>query len=374
MTTNLSRRSWLQRSAMAAAILPVSRWYQPDSYTSRSGSPFPASIIRLNSNENAYGPSQAARDAVMDSLNEANRYPRHFMASLREEIARRENLTPEHILLTAGSTELLGLVGLVYGLQGGELVACNPTFDFMLLYAERLGCQWARTPLTSTYQYDLNGLDKATGANTKLIFICNPNNPTGIEIPADELRSFCETQAKKYPVYVDEAYLELSPGGRESSMASLVDSNPNIIIGRTFSKVHGLAGLRIGYAVANPVTIELLSNFHIGRGMTISSTSANAAIACLKDPEFEAFSRSKIIEGREMVCKAFDKWGVEYLPSATNFVMFRNDKFSMDPVAAMEKEDILIRKYDHIPGWTRVSIGTIEEMQEFIIAAQKYIA
>lgn len=296
------------------------------------------------------------------------------MALLREEIARRENLTPEHILITAGSTELLGLVGLVYGLQGGELVACNPTFDFMLLYAERLGCNWSRTPLTSTYQYDLNGLDKATGPNTKLIFICNPNNPTGIEIPADELRSFCETQAKKYPVYVDEAYLELSPGGRESSMAGLVDSNPNIIVGRTFSKVHGLAGLRIGYAVANPVTISLLSNFHIGRGMTISSASANAAIACLNDTEFEAFSRSKIIEGREMICKAFDKWGVEYLPSATNFVMFRNDKFSMDPVEAMEKEDILIRKYDHIPGWTRVSVGTIEETQAFITAAQKYIA
>ena len=373
MTTNLSRRSWLQRSAMAAAILPVSRWYQPDPYASKTGSPFPARIIRLNSNENAYGPSQAARDAVMDSLNEANRYPRHFMASLREAIARRENLTPDHILLTAGSTELLGLVGLAYGLQGGELVACNPTFDFMLLYAERLGCRWARTPLTSTYQYDLNGLDKATGPNTKLIFICNPNNPTGIEIPTAELRTFCEVQAKKYPVYIDEAYLELSPGGRESSMAGLVDSNPNIIVGRTFSKVHGLAGLRIGYAVANPVTIELLSHFHIGRGMTISSASANAAIACLNDPEFEAFSRSKIIEGREMVCKAFDKWGVEYLPSATNFVMFRNDKFSMDPVAAMEKEDILIRKYDHIPGWTRVSVGTTGEMEEFIAAAHKYI-
>ncbi|MBK9103942.1 MAG: histidinol-phosphate aminotransferase family protein [Saprospiraceae bacterium] len=322
MTTNLSRRSWLQRSAMAAAILPVSRWYQPDSYISRSGSPFPASIIRLNSNENAYGPSQAARDAVMDSLNEANRYPRHFMASLREEIARRENLTPEHILLTAGSTELLGLVGLVYGLQGGEVVACNPTFDFMLIYTERLGCRWSRTPLTSTYQYDLQGLAKATGPDTKLIFICNPNNPTGIEIPNGELRAFCETQAKKYPVYVDEAYIELSPNGRESSMASLVDSNPNLIVGRTFSKVHGLAGLRIGYAIANPVTIDLLANFHIGRGMTISSASANAAIACLKDAEFEAYSRRKIIEGREMVCKAFDNLGIEYMPSAANFVFF----------------------------------------------------
>jgi len=373
MTQNLSRRSWLQRSAMAAAILPISRWYQPDDGAFITGTTFPDGVIRLASNENAYGPSEAARKAIMESLREANRYPRQFTAALREEIARREGLTPDHVFLCAGSTELLGLAGLTYGLEKGELVACNPTFDFLMLYAERLGCNWARTPLTSTYQYDLNGLDKACGSNTKLIFVCNPNNPTGIEIPNAELRSFCETQAKKYPVYVDEAYVELSPNGRESSMAGLVDSNPNIIVGRTFSKVHGLAGMRIGYALANPVTIEHLSSFHTGRGMTVSCAAAAAALACLKDPDFESYSRTKIIEGREMVSKAFDKMGVEYMPSAANFIMFRNDKFSMDPVEAMENENILIRSYDYWPGWTRVSIGTTEEMEMFITAAQKYI-
>lgn len=358
---------------MAAAVLPISRWYQPEDYDSRSGPSLSEGTIRLASNENAYGPSEAARKAIIESLSEANRYPRHFTAALREEIARREGLTPDHVFLTAGSTELLGLAGLTYGLEKGELVACNPTFDFLMLFAERLGCSWARTPLTSSYQYDLNGLDKACGSNTKLIFVCNPNNPTGIEIPNAELRSFCETHAKKHPVYVDEAYVELSPNGRGSSMAGLVDSNPNIIVGRTFSKVHGLAGMRIGYALANPITIELLSSFHTGRGMTVSCAAAAAALACLKDSDFETFSRNKIIEGREMVSKAFDKMGVEYMPSATNFIMFRDDKFSIHPVEAMKKENILIRSYDYWPGWTRVSIGTVEEMQVFISAAQKYV-
>ena len=374
MTQSLSRRSWLKTSAMAAAVLPVSRWYQPDYSESSSKPRSLGGMIRLNMNENAYGPSEAARKAIIESLSEANRYPRYFTSALREEIAKRENLTPDHVLLTAGSTELLGLAGLVYGLEKGDLVACNPTFDFLLLYAERLGCSWGRTPLTQTYQQDLNGLDKACGSNTRLIFVCNPNNPTGIEIPTEELKSFCETQAKKYPVYVDEAYVELSPNGRNSSMASLVDSNPNIIVGRTFSKVHGLAGMRIGYAIANPKTIERMANLHTGRGMTISCAAAAAALACLNDPEFEAYSRTKIIEGREMVSKAFDKWGVEYLPSATNFIMFRNDKFSGDPVEAMEKENILLRKYDHLLGWTRVSIGTIDEMNAFLTAARKHIA
>ena len=147
---------------------------------------------------------------------------------------------------------------------------------------------------------------------------------------------------------MDEAYVELSPNGRASSMAGLVDSNPNIIIGRTFSKVHGLAGMRIGYALANPVTIELLESFHTGRGMTVSCAAASAALACLKDPDFETFSRTKIIEGREMVNKAFDKMGVEYMPSAANFIMFRMINFRW-PVEAM-KRNILIRSYDYWPG------------------------
>jgi histidinol-phosphate aminotransferase len=255
----------------------------------------------------------------------------------------------------------------------GELLACHPTFDFLMLYAERLGCQWSRTPLTNDYQYDLNALSNAAGANTKLIFVCNPNNPTGIEIPNDQLRQFCETQAVKYPVYVDEAYVELSPRGRESSMAGLVDQYPNIIVGRTFSKVHGLAGLRIGYGLANPLTIQRLASLHIGRSISLSSAAAAAALACLRDPEFEAFSRDKIIQGRERVCGAFDTWGVKYMPSATNFVYFENEKFATNPVEALEKENILVRSYDYMPGWTRVSIGTTEEMEAFIKAVGKYV-
>jgi len=108
--------------------------------------------------------------------------------------------------------------------------------------------------------------------------------------------------------------------------------------------------------------------------MTLSVPAAAAAMACLKDNTFEAFSRGKIIEGREMVCKAFNQWGVSYLPSAANFVFFKNEKFNGDPVTLLEKENILLRKYDYVPGWSRVSIGTVEEMQTFVSAAGKYIA
>ena len=373
MTTNLSRRAWLQRSAMAAAIIPVSGWYRREaalSYYETRGSVAP---LRLNANENAYGPGEAAKQAILDSLSEANRYPRNTIIQLKEAIAQNEGLTTKHVLMTAGSTELLGLTGLVYGLQKGELLACHPTYDFLLQYAERLGCTWARTPVDENFQCDLNALSKLAGKNTRLIFICNPNNPTGIEIPYETLKSFCETHAKDYPVYIDEAYIELSPNGKKNSMATLIDQYPNLIIGRTFSKVYGLAGMRVGYALAHPDTIAKLGNFHTGREWTVSVTSASAALASLQDKGFENMCREKIIEGRQMVCDAFDQWGVRYLPSAANFVFFNNDKFSLDPQKAMEQENILIRNYPGVKGWTRVSIGRVEEMQIFVEAAKKYV-
>ncbi len=276
-------------------------------------------------------------------------------------------------MITAGSSEILGLVGLTYGIEGGDVLGCHPTFDFAMRYAERIGCTWSRTPLTADYNYNLLGLDAETGPFTRLIFICNPNNPTGTEIPHAELRAFCLDQSRRHPVFVDEAYIEFSSRGRKNSMVDLVAEQPNVIVARTFSKIHGLAGLRVGYALAHPSTIALLKNYHTGRNVTVSSAGAAAASACLEDPEFESFCREKIVHGRGLVCMAFDSWGVDYMHSAASFICFKNDKFSMSPREAMQKENILIRDYDDFPGWSRVSIGTVPEMNTFIAAAKKYI-
>ncbi len=156
--TTLSRRQWLQKSAMAAAILPIAGWYDPFTQISKhyTGRQYSASgAIRLGLNENAYGPSESAKKAIIDSLTEANRYPRQFITDLKNKIAEREGLTAEHVMITAGSTELLGLAGLYFGLHGGEMLACHPTFDFLMAYAEKLKCKWDRTPLTADHQYDL---------------------------------------------------------------------------------------------------------------------------------------------------------------------------------------------------------------------------
>lgn len=374
--STLSRRRWLQYTATAAALLPVAKWYDPDRHDRRyysSRQLLSEGAIRLNSNENAYGPGDMARKAVVESLNEANRYPRQFISALKEEIAKREGLTPDHVMLTAGSTELLGLAGLYFGLHGGELLACHPTFDFLMAYAQRLKCTWDKTPVDQDWQYDLNTLSQKTNQNTKLIFICNPNNPTGVEINGETLKDFCNTYGSRYPVYVDEAYIELSDQGRSASMASLISQHPKLIVARTFSKVHGLAGLRIGYALAHPDIIAGMSDLHPGRSITLANTSAAAALASLHDQPFESFSRDRIREGRRMITDAFQSLNIRYLPSATNFIFFENEKFREDPVKAMANENIFIRSYADVPGWTRVSIGTIEEVKMFVEAIRKYV-
>lgn len=372
--TTLSRRAWLHRSALAAAALPISRWYQPGQAPLTAKPEDETDFIRLNFNENSYGPSDAARAAILANIAEANRYPWAIQQKLIQQIADRENTTPDNVMITAGSSEILGLVGLAYGIEGGEVLGCHPTFDFTMRYAERLGCTWSRTPLTEDYHCNLTALDAETGPDTRLIFICNPNNPTGVETNYTELRAFCLDQSRRYPVFIDEAYIEFSSKGRRNSMVDLAVENPNVVVSRTFSKIHGLAGLRVGYGIAHPATIELLKNYHTGRGMTVANTSVAAASACLDDPDFEEFCRKKIIQGREMVCMSFDQWGVEYMPSSASFVLFKNDKFSMNPKEAMQKEKILLRDYEDLPGWTRVSIGTVDEMKSFVAAAGKYIS
>ena len=228
-------------------------------------------------------------------------------------------------------------------------------------------------PLDANNQYDLATLGKMANGNTKLIFVCNPNNPTGVEIPYETLKDFCQSHASTYPVYVDEAYIELSSNGLKSSMASLIPSHHQLIVARTFSKVYGLAGMRIGYALAHPDIIKGMSDMHTGRTMTLSAPSAAAALACMKDSEFEEFSKSKIRQGIDIVSRAFEQWGVEYLPSSTNFIFFKNDKFSADPVKALAEQNIFIRNYEAVPGWSRVSIGTLEEMHSFVSAAGKLV-
>jgi histidinol-phosphate aminotransferase len=204
-------------------------------------------------------------------------------------------------MVSAGSTELLGVAGLMAGIQKGKLIACHPTFPFLMQYATQFAAEWVKVPMTNDHQYNLAGINEKLDGQTSMVFICNPNNPTGTELPRTMLEPFCTVVSQRCLVYVDEAYIELSSHGLKSSLASLTWDNPNLIIGRTFSKIYGMAGLRVGYAIAHPDTIEKMERLMTGGNVTPSVTSIEAAIASIGDDEFFQYCKEMNDQAKEMV-------------------------------------------------------------------------
>lgn len=201
--------------------------------------------VRLNSNENPYGPSDKARKAVIDILSEGNRYAFNELDDLKKTIAQKNGVDPSFVLLGAGSGELLVQTGIAFGINGGRVLSCYPTFTLLMSYAEQMGATWDRVDLNEKLEYNYQALLAAIKPDTKLVFFCNPNNPTGTFVNTDTVQSFCLEASKKTLVYADEAYLEFMEPAQQKSMVSLVQNNPNIVVSKTFSKIYGLAGLRI---------------------------------------------------------------------------------------------------------------------------------
>ena len=207
---------------------------------------------KLNSNENPYGPSKRVRAVMSNTFDRACRYPFANLRTLVEVIAEKEGVSKDHIVVTGGSTEGLRTAGLVYGLGQGEIIAADPTFQAMLRYAENFGAKVHRVALDEKLEHDLVAMANRINAKTRLIFICNPNNPTGTILDNSKLIDFCKSHDSKAVIFSDEAYYDFIMEAEYPSMVELVKEGRNVIVSRTFSKVYGLAGLRIGYLVAKP--------------------------------------------------------------------------------------------------------------------------
>jgi len=325
--------------------------------------PFPiGSIAKLNANENPYGPSQLVRQAITDNFDVACRYPSLVLKDLVNAIADKEEVSKDHIVITGGSTEGLKAAGLTYGLNGGELIAADPTFQSMLRYAENFGATVHRVTVDAYMKHDLEAMAKKVNPKTSLIFICNPNNPTGTLIEKDKLRDFCTTMDKKAMIFSDEAYYDFITDADYPSMIELVKEGRNIIVSKTFSKVFGMAGLRIGYLVAKPeIATRLKANV-----MAMTNTLAiEAAKMALKDTDFYKFSLAKNTECKQIIYKALDDLNLKYFPSHTNFVFFESGRHIRELSAAMAKENVLIgRPFPPFYTWARISTGTVEQVRQ----------
>ena len=353
----MNRRQWLKAGATAATGLAIRPYLSPD----QGLSPGP---IRLHSNENPYGPSLAAREAMTAAFAQANLYPFETYLPLERLIAEREGLTPEHVVLGAGSHEVLRMTAMAYGLAGGEVITAYPTYEGMERYARSIGAHVHRVPLDRNKVIDLQEMERRITQGVQLVFVCNPNNPTGTICPSGRLNAFCEEASRRAVVLVDEAYYELVDSSQYQSAVPMVAAGRNIIVSRTFSKAYGLAGLRVGYALARPDIAARLREYRTVGSVNIMGL--RAAIASYTDKAFVSESRAKISRSRNSVTNHLQDLGYSSLPAHANFIFFRLGRDIEAFQNSMEKRGILVgRPFPPYLDWCRLSIGTNAELTAF---------
>jgi histidinol-phosphate aminotransferase len=322
----------------------------------------PPGQIRLMFNENPYGPSPKALAEVAKILPMTAYYPGEIENDLMALFMERHNLDRDQVFLASGSNEGLQAAMMAFG-KRGKVISPALTYSDHLLYAEKLGVEVQRIPLRDNMAIDLEAMARAVNDSVSLIYLCNPNNPTGMAIDGDELRSFCREVGGRVPILIDEAYNELTDKPDYTSMVDLVRGGANILITRTFSKIFGMAGLRVGYGMGYPDIVSVVNDNVMA---WLNGVGLYAAYHSYLDEDFIAFSREKVIQGREMVNATFRRHGIEPLPSQTSFVYADIGRNADDFEAAMAARNVRIRgAYDGYDTFSRVSMGRLEELEIF---------
>lgn len=322
----------------------------------------PPGQIRLMFNENPYGPSPKALAEVAKILPMTAYYPGEIENDLMALFMERHNLDRGQVFLASGSNEGLQAAMMAFG-KRGKVISPALTYSDHLLYAEKLGVEVQRIPLRDDMAIDLEAMARAVDDSVSLIYLCNPNNPTGMAIDGDELRSFCRELEGRVPILIDEAYNELTDKPDYTSMVDLVRGGANILITRTFSKIFGMAGLRVGYGMGHPDIVSVVKDNVMAWP---NGVGLYAAYHSYLDEDFIAFSREKVLQGREMVNATFRRHGIEPLPSQTSFVYADIGRDADTFEAAMAARDVRIRgAYEGYDTFSRVSMGRLEELEIF---------
>ncbi len=369
----VNRRNWLKANAALVGTFLFSSVEARDAFyfekplQNTDNQP----LINLGSNENPYGFSPKALKAMTESLSKGNRYGFNAIEELRAALGTHHKLSKDNVLMGSGSSEILGLVAALASLKKGHIVSSNPVFRIWVTAAEQLGLTVNWLPLDKGMNQQLNLMADAVNPQTSLIYVCNPNNPTGTVLPDADLRAFVKKFAPQTLVLVDEAYTEYAGC---PSVSDLVMEFPNLIIAKTFSKVYGMAGLRVGYALAHPETIKKLGKFQPWNNAGVSNVSATAALAALTDADFVSMAKQKNEEVMAFTVDFLKKKGVSVIPSKTNFIFANVNHLKIDVAEEMKKHNFIVRNWD-VAGekWSRISLGTLSEMQSFADSFTKVI-
>jgi histidinol-phosphate aminotransferase len=305
-----------------------------------------------------------SREAILQGMGEANRYPGASRRAVREALAEKHGVPTSGVVLGNGSTEILQM-----GVQAHldpqlRLVAPAPTFEDVIEYSQpHPWIDLRSVPLREDYSHDLEAMEEATrGApGPVLVYVCNPNNPTGSLTSVDEVEAWIGRAPENVHFLVDEAYFEFVSSDQYRSLDQVAWRNPNVVVARTFSKVYGMAGLRLGYAVAHPDTIRSLAAF--AAGTNCNHLALVAGRAALEDPDWVGQSVASNAESRHILCSVLDELELEYLPSHTNFVMHRISGDLRQYIDRMSEAGIRVgRPFPPMLDFNRCSLGSPDEM------------
>jgi len=359
-----------RRDLLSASALLLARPLAAASGAATRPSSAAAGPIVLAWNENPYGPSPAARASMRDAAADACRYPDDDAAALATALARHEGVGIEHVTIGTGSGELLHALGLSCARAGGELIAAQPTYAELPDYARLLGATVRSVPVDKALRHDLSAMRAAVTGRTRAVYLCNPNNPTGTALAAGAIATFIASLPDAVTTILDEAYIDFADDPDVRSAAQLIEGHQRVVVLRTFSKLHGMAGARVGYALTRPdIAAELAS---------LCMTSPNvfamrAARASLEDRAFLADCRRRILASRARMTAELTRLGYRYAAPQGNFIFF-------DTAAPLERleefmraRDILVgRKFPPYDTWCRITIGTEPEVEAFLQALRAY--
>ena len=372
-TVSVSRRTFAKLLGVGAAAVVVRPSFSFAKPTQAITTPLTeGGIVRLSANENPYGPSPKALQAMSESFVLACRYPDKHNDMLIDKVAKLNGVNHDQILLGDGSGEILKLCAETFtGSQNGKLVAADPTFEAILNNASANGAEVIKVPLTGSFAHDLPKMLAA--AKGGLIYVCNPNNPTASITPKDELHDFIAKTPPDTMILVDEAYFHYADSPNYDSVIPLANEHPNLIVSRTFSKIYGMAGLRCGYCVAQKETIERMRRNQMWDSLNCMALSA--ASASLDDPEHVPNGQRLIREAKAFVTAELDKMGYKQIPSQANFIMFDCKKPVVPLIKAMKERNVHVgRLFPALPNHMRLTIGKKSEMETFLAAFQQVMA
>ncbi len=335
-----------------------------------------ASIVKLASNENPLGIPESAKQAMMAALEDLSRYPDSNGFDLKAAISAKFGVPTDWITLGNGSNDILELAARSLVSPGQSVVYSQYSFAVYPLATQAIGAR-AIVVAAKDFGHDLPAMRAAITEDTRLVFVANPNNPTGTFIDGEQIAAFIRSVPSHVVIVLDEAYTEyLSPSQRYDAFA-WVAQHPNLIVSRSFSKAYGLAGLRIGFGIAQPGLTDLMNRLR--QPFNVNSLAQAAAIAALQDEVFLTKSAEINAQGYRQLTAAFDQMGITYVPSVGNFVLFRagdDDNAGAKVNLALLKQGIIVRPVGNygLPQWLRVSIGLPEENEAFIVALKSVLA